>query len=127
MEVANGDLQSQDDFARIGARIWPDEPSFLLSGKRVDPHILPPSPKKKPHEIESGEKNAKQVELKKPKTTFVVGGDTTFTSPPPAPMAASSVEMTVASVPAPKALWAGLGMLGALVLWRRVCALRAAV
>ena len=93
---------------------------YLLAGKKEQtPTHLVSNKKKIPEPpIQWGDKHAKEVQLKalkgthkKPMHSDPSPDLSVQWAAPPIPMAASTVELP-AGVPAPKSLWAGLGMLG---------------
>jgi hypothetical protein len=100
--------------------------AYLLGGKRDEPKVAVVTHKKKPATgVEWGDQHAHNIHLKHPKSAhkappsrpLLVSNQIDSTLPPVIPMAPLSMEMP-SSVPAPKTLWAGLGMLAVMGCWR---------
>jgi hypothetical protein len=99
--------------------------AYLLGGKHQEPKAALSAQKKKPATgIEWGDEPAHKIALKHSSSAPIVAPSgsllvlfQTDLTPPPVPMAASAMQMP-SSVPAPKTLWAGLGMLGVMGCWR---------
>ena len=105
--------------------------AYLLGGKHEEPKVAIASHKKKPATgIEWGDQHAHQVQLKHSKNAHkappsrpLLVSYQTEPAPPTIPMAPLAMELP-SSVPAPKTLWAGLGMLSAIGCWRWFAARR---
>jgi hypothetical protein len=115
--------QNEPEFERYG--------SYLLGGKKEQLHLqLTTNKKAAEPEIRWDEKHAKATGLKAPKAAAKPKGnkpqkDLWAMEPQAAsvPMAASSAQLPAGqsvAVPAPRALWAGLGMLVTMGMWRWV-------
>src|SRR5882672_3481223 len=107
---------------------------FLLAGKKeqAPTHLVSSRKNMTEPPIHWGDKHAKKVQLKGLKVTHKkpVHSDpspdlSVQWAVPSIPMAASAVELP-ASVSAPKSLWAGVGMLATLGVWRWLAARRMA-
>jgi hypothetical protein len=99
--------------------------SYALAGKKEQPQFHPPSNKKRTvqPEIQWDDKHAGKVELKRlkgAKKPLKLASSNDVTAQPasnPLPMSASAAQIS-ASVPAPKSIWVGFALIGALAMWR---------
>lgn len=84
---------------------------YLLNGKAKAPQVVVSVARKKSAGVESGDKHAASLTLKAATSILhLPGGGPQSSEASEIPMAASATALP-ASVPAPKALWAGMGLI----------------